>query len=76
MLTSSTSVSDALTHQFSHSAILESHGSSGGDTGELARRYFSQLSLDTMQRLYQLYQVDFNMFGYSPQLYYHLAADP
>ena len=50
--------------------------SSGGNTGELARTYFSQLSLDTMQRLYQLYQVDFNMFGYSPQLYYHLAADP
>ena len=50
--------------------------SSGGKTGELARTYFSQLSLETMQRLYQLYQVDFNMFGYSPQLYYHLAADP
>ena len=57
-------------------SCTESHVSSGGDTGELARRYFSQLSLDTMQRLYQLYQVDFNMFGYSPQLYYHLAADP
>ena len=55
--------------------MLESHVSSGGNTGELARRYFSQLSLDTMQRLYQLYQVDFNMFGYSPQLYYDLAAD-
>ena len=49
--------------------------SSGGNTGELARRYFSQLSLETMQRLYQLYQADFNMFGYSPQLYYHLAAE-
>ena len=75
MLTSSTSVSNAQTHQISHSAILESHVSSGGNTAELARTYFSQLSLDSMQRLYQLYQVDFNMFGYSPQLYYHLAAE-
>ena len=49
------------------------HVSSGGGTNELARKYFSQLSLDTVKKLYNIYQVDFKMFGYSPQWYYDIA---
>ena len=49
------------------------HVSSGGSTKELAKKYFSQLSLDTVKKLYNIYQVDFKMFGYSPQLYYDIA---
>ena len=49
------------------------HVSSGGGTNELARKYFSQLSLDTVKKLYNIYQVDFEMFGYSPQWYYDNA---
>ena len=49
------------------------HVSSGGSTKELARKYFSQLSLDTVKKLYNIYKVDFEMFGYSPQLYYDYA---
>ena len=47
-----------------------SHTSSGGSTKELAKKYFSELSLGTVKKLYEAYKVDFEMFGYSPQLYY------
>ena len=49
------------------------HVSSGGSTKELAKKYFSQLSLVTVKKLYSIYKVDFEMFGYSPQLYYDYA---
>ena len=41
------------------------HGSSGGRTEDLARQFFAQLDTDTVDRLYKLYQLDFDMFGYS-----------
>ena len=54
-------------------SFLATHVSSGGSTKELARKYFSQLNLDTVKKLYNIYQVDFEMFGYSPQWYYDIA---
>ena len=50
-----------------------SHVSSGGSTGQLAELYFSQLEVGTVTRLYNLYQHDFLMFGYSPHKYLSLA---
>ena len=50
-----------------------SHVSSGGSTGQLAELYFSQLEVGTVRRLYNLYQHDFRMFGYSPDKYLSLA---
>ena len=47
--------------------------SSGGSTKDLARKYFSEMDIDTAKRLYQLYKVDFEMFGYSPDEYFKLA---
>jgi len=52
---------------------IESHVSSGGSTKDLARKYFSEMDIDTVKRLYQLYKVDFEMFGYSPDEYFKLA---
>ena len=52
--------------------ILESNESSG-NTRELARKYFSQISLETVKNLYSLYKIDFELFGYSPELYYGYA---
>ena len=52
-----------------------SHHSSGGSTKELAKKYFSELSLGTVKKLYEVYKVDFEMFGYSPQLYYDYASN-
>ena len=43
------------------------HKSSGGSTADLTRRYFRELDRDVVRQLYQLYQVDFEMFGYSAE---------
>ena len=53
---------------------LETHKSSGGDTKILAKKYFSDLDLNTVKDLYEIYKVDFEMFGYSPGKYFDLAA--
>ena len=39
--------------------------SGGGSTSELARKYFKELSADVIMELYNLYQIDFELFGYS-----------
>jgi len=52
---------------------LEKHVSSGGSTKSLSEKYFSQLDLETVVKLYQVYKVDFQMFGYSPDKYYEFA---
>jgi len=52
---------------------VETHHSSGGSTRDLARKYFEQLDTRTVDKLYNLYQVDFEMFGYSPDLYRRYA---
>lgn len=54
---------------------IETHKSSGGSTKDLTKKYFSELSLDTVKKLYNVYKVDFEMFGYSPQLYYDYARN-
>ena len=47
--------------------ILREEGRAhGGDGG--AAQYFSQISRENMTRLYEKYQVDFQMFGYEGQV--------
>lgn len=48
---------------------IESHVSSGGSTKSLAKKYFSELETDVVLKLYKIYQVDFEMFQYSPDLF-------
>ena len=56
------------------------HGGPGGKGGlsseRLARKYFSQLTKETVVRLYNKYKVDFQMFDYDKQveLYINMAA--
>ena len=38
-----------------------------------ARKYFRELKIETVKKLYEVYKVDFEMFGYSPLLYYNNA---
>ena len=38
-------------------------------TGSVVAEYFSQLSVQEVVQLYELYRVDFSMFGYSPMEY-------
>ena len=35
----------------------------------MVAEYFSQLSVQEVVQLYELYRVDFSMFGYSPMEY-------
>ncbi|XP_043471620.1 carbohydrate sulfotransferase 9-like [Leptopilina heterotoma] len=39
-----------------------------------SRIYFSQLNKDMVQRLYKKFQLDFELFGYSPDEYYNYAT--
>ena len=52
---------------------IESHVSSGGSTKSLAKKYFSELDIDTVKELYKVYQVDFEMFQYSPDIFFQYA---
>ena len=45
------------------------HKSSGGSTAELTKKYFSQLDDKVVRELYKLYQLDFEMFEYSANLF-------
>ena len=47
--------------------------SSGGSTSSLAREYFRQLDRELVLQLYQLYRVDFEMFGYSVDQFFNLV---
>jgi len=53
--------------------IIENNVSSGGSTKLLAAKYFSELDLKTIERLYQIYKADFDLFGYSPDEFFKNA---
>ncbi|XP_042855848.1 carbohydrate sulfotransferase 11-like [Penaeus japonicus] len=48
---------------------------SAGNASNSTKHYFRQLSSRQMQQLYQRYQLDFQMFGYSIHQYLPLARD-
>lgn len=48
---------------------------SAGNGINTTKRYFQQLSTQQMHQLYQQYQLDFQMFGYSIHQYLRLARD-
>ena len=52
---------------------VEAQHRSGENNGNLSKKYFSMLDIGTVERLYNLYVVDFEMFGYSPVKYYQYA---
>ena len=54
---------------------IETHQSRGGSSKELAKIYFGQLDRRTVNKLFRLYKVDFQMFGYSPDLYLGYARE-
>ena len=54
--------------------FTETHLSRGGTSKDRSRKYFSELKLKTVKKLYKIYQVDFEMFGYSPLSYYDYAG--
>ena len=45
--------------------LMKENQSSGGSTTDLTRKYFKQLDKKVVLQLFELYRVDFEMFGYS-----------
>ena len=54
---------------------IQAHKSEEGNTKEQTRKYFGQIDKRTIDQLFKFYQVDFEMFGYSPALYLECAND-
>ena len=48
---------------------VELNKSKGGSTAELSRKYFKQLNRSVVNELYRLYELDFQLFGYSKDEY-------
>ena len=46
--------------------FTEEHVQTGRKIRNLTREYFSQLDKGTIEKLYNLYKVDFEMFNYTP----------
>ena len=49
------------------------HFSSGGNTDELAKKYFSMMRREDIEKLYNMYIIDFEMFDYSPDEFIKLG---
>lgn len=45
---------------------IEEHVETGNKIQNLTQKYFSQLDNGTIEKLYNLYKVDFEMFNYTP----------
>ena len=45
----------------------QEHVSTGDPTETLALELFSKLPKDLVKQLYQIYKIDFEMFGYDPK---------
>ena len=52
--------------------IKKSMHSSKLKTKLMTKKYFSQLTVDNINELYDMYRMDFKMFGYDPKPYYLL----
>lgn len=51
------------------------HHTGTGQSGDLQRDYYGQLSESEMRKVYKKYKLDFELYGYDPQSYYDLAFD-
>jgi hypothetical protein len=49
--------------------------SSEGSISQLAKEYFSQVDRGDIIKLYQLYKIDFDMFGYFADEYINMAKN-
>ena len=56
--------------QFLKGVVLNK--SKGGSTASLTTEYFKQLNKSVIRELYKIYQLDFQLFGYSPDTFIHL----
>jgi hypothetical protein len=45
----------------------------GKNTNDLTKRYYGQLSVEQLKKLYNIYGLDFKMFGYNITKYYEIV---
>ena len=41
-----------------------------GSVTSVAREYFKEIDAESKRKLYEIYRIDFEMFGYSPEEYF------
>ena len=51
--------------------LSHSHMTRGKSSDQTAEKYYSQLDVKTLDRLYKLYEMDFILFDFSPDKYYN-----
>ena len=59
--------------QISLGLDLHMHQSHAGSSESLALQYFAKLNETRVKKLYQMYKLDFLMFGYDPNPYFEVA---
>ena len=58
-----------------HVKIVYEHATIGGKTESVRREFYSKIPCPLLQRLYEIYKMDFEMFGYSAEPFFNMCAD-
>ena len=51
------------------------HMTQGKTSDKTVDTYYADIELSTMEKLFQLYRMDFLLFGYTPDYFYNLVRD-
>ena len=51
------------------------HMTQGKTSDKTVDTYYADIERSTMEKLYQLYRMDFLLFGYTPDYFYNLAIN-
>ena len=54
--------------------LTKTHTTKGEKSENKAKEYYSVIDLETMKKLYEIYEVDFILFGYSADEYFEYAV--
>ena len=54
--------------------LTKTHTTKGEKSENKAKEYYSVIDLETMKKLYAIYEVDFILFGYSADEYFEYAV--
>lgn len=55
--------------RLAQSIVLDLHRHKGKPFGKQSLDYFRELDYDRKMKLYEMYKKDFELFGYSPEMY-------
>ena len=55
--------------------LSHTHVTRGKTSDQTVEKYYSELDVRTLDRLYKLYEMDFILFDFSPKMYYNYVMD-